>query len=586
MRNKVSKTNNNENITVSFPLYLVVAIAIILTVVVLIFTMFYKLVFGEDGIMKLRKVKIACSESVIDVGERVALNVENMDEGIYLESSDPQVISVVGNDILGISEGEADIYAISEEGIRSNIVTIRCIVKLKEIILNEEEIEVRIGEQKELLAKANPINATNRSFKGKSLDENIATFKGSIVTGIAVGETYVKVYEEETSIEKLCKVIVKPIEVEKIELDETSVKLAVGQQYRLMETVLPENATDKTVEWTTSNKNVITIGEEGEINAVGEGNATITVRAKNGVKVECKIRVTQSVPEKTVKYVSTPFNVRTRPNSDSKLICSVEVNDELEILKEENDWAKVRVKKNGLVGYTILKAYSSSKRFLIKGVPFLNQNVFGYPTGCEAVSATMAAKFSGYNVDIETIVNNTPTDELGKRQETRMHEESSEILNEETGQIENIVTTVEETIWVGENPFRYFVGHPRNGYGQGSYGCFAEPIATALRNCGIPCTNISGCSIDTLYSYIEQGKPVIVWCRKNAQDLTQGVTWKYPDGSGEFVELVGEHCAVLIGYDGDYVYLNDPAAGEGVNQPRAKFEENWYKLYSQAIIIN
>ena len=53
-----------------------------------------------------------------------------------------------------------------------------------------------------------------------------------------------------------------------------------------------------------------------------------------------------------------------------------------------------------------------------------------------------------------------------------------------------------------------------------------------------------------------------------------------------FVELKGEHCAVLIGYDQDYVYLNDPIAGQGARQPRWKFEENWHILYDQAIIID
>jgi len=112
------------------------------------------------------------------------------------------------------------------------------------------------------------------------------------------------------------------------------------------------------------------------------------------------------------------------------------------------------------------------------------------------------------------------------------------------------------------------------------------PIVTALNKSGVSCTDISGCSIDTLYEYIKQGKPVIVWCRANAKDLKTGVTWKYPDGSGEYVELVGEHCAVLIGYDENNVYLNDPVVKGGASQPRAKFESNWYILYSQAIVIN
>ena len=224
--------------------------------------------------------------------------------------------------------------------------------------------------------------------------------------------------------------------------------------------------------------------------------------------------------------------------------------------------------------------------YYIEGVPFINQFSLGYPTGCEAVAATMAARYSGYNVSSATIIANTPTDTKGKRKETKTKEIKTEVLNEETGEMETKITTTEETVWVGENPFKYFVGHPTKGKSTGSYGCFAGPIVTALRNSGVSCTDISGSSIDTIFGYIEKGKPVIIWCRARGADLTQGVTWQYPDGSGEFTELYGEHCAVLIGYDGDYVYLNDPAVGKGVKQPKSKFISNWKKLYSQAIIIN
>lgn len=287
-----------------------------------------------------------------------------------------------------------------------------------------------------------------------------------------------------------------------------------------------------------------------------------------------------------VQYVTQEFNVREGPGTQYTKLYTVSINEEIEVLEETDNWARIRIKENGIVGYTILKAYSSERSYYIENVPFLNQMTLGYPMGCEAVSATMAAKYEGYNVSVETIIENTPTDELGKRQETITKEVVNKVLNEETGEIENIITTEEETVWVAENPFKYFVGHPAKTKYQGSYGCYSEPIITALQASGISCTNISGGSVDTLYDHIRIGKPVVVWCRENAQDLTEGVTWQYPDGSGEYVELVGEHCAVLIGYDENYVYLNDPAVGKGVKQDKEKFESNWYKLHSQALIIN
>lgn len=234
----------------------------------------------------------------------------------------------------------------------------------------------------------------------------------------------------------------------------------------------------------------------------------------------------------------------------------------------------------------LTKITLSKDSFFIANVPYINQFSLGYPTGCEAVSATMAAQYAGYNVSSAQIISATPTDTKGKRQETRTVEVSVEKVNEETGETETVVTTESVTDWYGGNPFEVFVGHPTKGLSTGSYGCFAKPITIALQACGVPATNISGCSIDTVLNYVANGKPVVVWCKKNAGDLTEGVTWKYEDGNGSYTELVGEHCAVLIGYDADYVYLNDPSAGKNVKQPRAKFTSNWYKLFSQAVIIN
>jgi len=206
--------------------------------------------------------------------------------------------------------------------------------------------------------------------------------------------------------------------------------------------------------------------------------------------------------------------------------------------------------------------------YYIKEVPYIDQNEIEYPTGCEAVSATMAARYSGYVVTVATVIENMPIDTKGKRQESV---EIDGVPSEE---------------WYGGNPFEVFVGHPSKKYSEGSYGCYAGPIVKALRASSVPCTDVSGSEIDTIFNYIEQGKPVIVWCVKNAGDIKEGVNWKYEDGSGSYLELIGEHCAVLIGYDEENVYLNDPSAGASVSQPKDKFISNWQKLHSQAIVID
>lgn len=525
---------------------------------------------------------IFCEKGKIAVGEELNITINSKDENIEWKSSNPEIINVENGIATGITEGKATIYAVCNEE-KSNEIELECIIKLEKITLSKTDLKLEIGKEEKLDITFTPENATNKEVTWKSENEEIATVENGIVTGKNIGKTTITVSSEELEENVTCNVEVKPVEVKSISLDETSVKIGAGQNYILYETVSPSNANNSKLTWSSSNTGVITV-DNGSIKAVSAGEAVVTVSSENGKTAQCTFYVGNK-PNNPIMYATNTFNVRRGPGTGYKALGTANKNDEIEILKESRNWAKVRL-ANGTVGYTVVKAYSSERSYFISNVPYLNQFQMGYPTGCEAVSATMAARYSGYNVSVSTIIANTPTDELGKRQETKIKETEIEVVNEETGEVEKQIKTEEETIWVGENPFKYFVGHPSRGLSTGSYGCFAGPIVTALRKSGVPCTDISGSSIDTVFNYIKQGKPVVVWCKKNAGDLTQGVTWKYPDGSGEFTELVGEHCAVMIGYDGEYVYLNDPSAGKNVKQPRAKFISNWKKLYSQAIIIN
>lgn len=578
--------SNQEKISIYLPWWIsyTILIVIIALLAFLIYNAFtrYRLVEpvfkADDSVFTL-----IVNKSVIEVGEKLEVEVTRYKENVILQSSNPEIIKVEGESIIGVSEGEASIYAIYNDEI-SNEISLKCVVNLEKIILDKNEVDILINEDAKIIATLVPENTTYKKLEWKSSDESIATVENGLIKGHKEGKVIITVTEINTNKNAKCNVTVKPVEVKSVSLDETNVNIGVGQKYILKETISPDNASNKSLMWSSSDTSIISV-QKGEVRALAVGDATVRVVSANGETATCKFHVTQEVPTNKKRYVTNSFNVRIGPGINYKLLATVQKNDEIEILYETNSYAKIRL-SNGLVGYTILKAYSDSKMYYIENVPFINQFNLGYPTGCEAVAATMAAQYAGYNVKASTIISNTPTDTKGKRQETKVKEIEKEVLNEETGKIEKEITTIKETIWIGENPFKYFVGHPTKGKATGSYGCFAGPIVTALRNSGVSCTDISGVPIDTIFNYIQKGKPVVIWCRANAADLTEGETWQYPDGSGQFVELVGEHCAVLIGYDGNYVYLNDPAVGKGVKQPKSKFISNWNQLYNQAIIIN
>lgn len=99
-----------------------------------------------------------------------------------------------------------------------------------------------------------------------------------------------------------CKATVKQ-PVTSIKINKTSATLKKGKSLTLKATVSPSNANNKAVTWTSSNKKVATVTSKGVVKAVGNGTATITVKAKDGSgkKATCKITVGTSSNSTPVK---------------------------------------------------------------------------------------------------------------------------------------------------------------------------------------------------------------------------------------------------------------------------------------------
>ena len=81
-----------------------------------------------------------------------------------------------------------------------------------------------------------------------------------------------------------------------VELDITEIGLVVGETAVLTATVLPENATDKTVTWLSSAPEIVSVDENGNVQALAVGDAVITVATADGGKTaECIVTVSQTI---------------------------------------------------------------------------------------------------------------------------------------------------------------------------------------------------------------------------------------------------------------------------------------------------
>lgn len=174
-------------------------------------------------------------------------------------------------------------------------------VAVTSVKVSPSTITLTEGDTETLSCTVSPSDATNKTVHWSSGNASVATVNDGIVTAVAPGETFVSAKTDDGGMESRCKVTVnaKVIPVESVTLDKSSVEIKLGETYKLSATILPENATDKSVSWESSNVSVAEI-VDGEITAVEIGKATITVTSSNpGITAKCNVEV---VPNPEIEY--------------------------------------------------------------------------------------------------------------------------------------------------------------------------------------------------------------------------------------------------------------------------------------------
>ena len=247
------------------------------------------------------KIKISKSNAILNVGAKKTLkasvspnNANN--KKIKWTLSNKKVLSVnQKGKITAKHRGKAVVYARATDDSKRYgkcIVTVK--QPVKKITISKSNLTLKVGASKTLSANAYPKNANNKKIKWTSSNKKVLIVnQNGKITAKHRGKAVVYARATDGSNKyKRCIITVKQ-PVKKISLSKSGLSLKVGEKKKIKATVSPNNAENKKVKWTSSNKKVATVDSQGNITALKKGTAEITAISKDTSKVKksCKVTV-------------------------------------------------------------------------------------------------------------------------------------------------------------------------------------------------------------------------------------------------------------------------------------------------------
>jgi len=262
-------------------------------------SIFYGTISFELHILGTEISSIALNKNSLFIyeGEKEPLTViispeAGTNKNVTWSSSDDDIVSVENGVITGVSIGTATITATSTNG-KSASCTVTVGKKVTHVFLNKTTITLNVGVTESLFATTIPADATNKEVVWSSSDENVASVSsGGVVTANAAGTATITATTVDGNKTAECTVVVEPVSVTGISLNETESELTIGDTLELIATIIPEYATNKEVVWSSSDEKIASVSSDGVVTANAAGTATIIATTVDGNKTaECTVVV-------------------------------------------------------------------------------------------------------------------------------------------------------------------------------------------------------------------------------------------------------------------------------------------------------
>lgn len=234
----------------------------------------------------------------------------NINDKLIWNSSDTSIVTVSDEGVLtGVAVGSAMVTCYAEDLGPDRLiscmvyVTDQTIIPAAGLTLLPEESTLEVGQTLQMDAVFEPADTTNKYIQWSSSDENIATITPEgLVTAVEVGEaTITAIYTDTPDGQPwilYSKITVIPATVEATGFDITpdSMNIKVKEHFTITPVFTPENTTDKSVEYQTTDESVATVSEKGVVTGVGAGDCIIQCQSNSGGFIAtCAVHVENAI---------------------------------------------------------------------------------------------------------------------------------------------------------------------------------------------------------------------------------------------------------------------------------------------------
>lgn len=174
---------------------------------------------------------------------------------------------------------------------------VKVIQPITGITLNSTYQEMWVGSKYAIIPDIQPADADNKKVTYISSDPEVASVdENGIVTALKGGTTVIEITTEQYGLKATCTILVKEY-VTSITLDASEKYLGLGKTDKLTATVEAATATNRNVVWSSSDPDICSVDQQGNITGNNLGNAVITATAADGsgVVATCIVHVTESI---------------------------------------------------------------------------------------------------------------------------------------------------------------------------------------------------------------------------------------------------------------------------------------------------